>query len=258
VGVEDLSLQGNANTTVGIINGQSEDMSYVRRVSMYQIGGIGLKIWQGRSTTSGHNSGPYSDITFDTGSVTGSSTTVCAEILTVSTRGIHGLTCTMESGTAPFAVQVDSSNNSVKDVLIRGAFTDGVQITSTASSNVLLNVTGVGVTNLIHLESGNTTPNLSVMGASSSGGTYTMLDSVTSTMLNDPYIAMYVVGASGVGGNGYSRYTTSTNPSAVTWRVGSSVPTTASCSKGSLFSDTSGTLYACTESDMENAWASLP
>ena len=254
VGVEDVALQGGANgasVAGGIVNGQSQDMSYVRRVSIYQIGGIGLKIWN-----TAHNSGPYSDITFDSGTL-GSSSTVCAQILSVSTRGIHGLTCKSESSTIPtLAVQVDSSNNSIKDVRIQG-FGDGVVVGSTANalSNVLFNITGgTSVNHVVHLDATHTVKDVSIMGVSNGGNSSsdTILDDVTVTTLSDAYVAMYVLGEStSIGGSNlaYSRFTTSTNANAETWAAGSGTPSGA-CTKGSLFSDTAGTgdLYVCTSS----------
>jgi hypothetical protein len=256
IAVEDLTLQGAA-TVNGIINGQSQDMSYVKRVSMYQIGGIGLKVWQD-SGNSGQNSGPYSDITFDAGTGA-SSTTVCAEILSISTRGLHGLNCTFENATGtppPFAVQIGSSNNSVRDAHISGGFTDGIQVTSGASGTLLFNITGgSGVEYLIDLLSGNSAPNVSVMGASNGGSTYTLYDEMTSTKLNDSYLAMYVLGVSAVGGDGYSRFTTSVNPAAVPWGQSNGNPP-SQCNKGALYSNTSstGNLYVCTAS---NTWSPL-
>jgi len=262
VSVEDLALQGGSNgaNVSGIINGQSQDMSYVRRVSMYQIGGIGLKVW-----SNAQNSGPYSDITYDNGGV-GSSSTECAEI-DVSTRGLHGLFCKSESVTPSAAVIVDASNNSIKDVHILGTttagFTDGIQVKDTASSDVLFNVSGgTGVTNLIHLEKSGSTAaqDISIMSAASGGSTNTIEDSVTSTTLDDAYVGMYVLGVSGVGGSGYSRFTTSvtTSPNAVTWGVTSSSTFPSACAKGSLLSYTSsssGSLNVCTVS---GTWKSLP
>lgn len=262
VSVEDLTLQGGSNgaNINGIINGQSQDMSYVRRVSMYQIGGIGLQVW-----SNAQNSGPYSDITYDNGG-DGSSSTECVEI-DVSTRGFRGLFCKAESVTPSAAVIVNSSNNSIEDVHIlgtaTGGFTDGIQVKDTASSDVLFNITGgTGVTNLVHLEKSGSTAaqDISVMSASNGGSTNTIWDSVTSTTLTDAYVAMYVLGVSGVAGSGYSRFTTSinTNANTVTWGVGSSSTLPSTCAKGSLFSytnSTSGTLNVCTAS---GTWASLP
>jgi hypothetical protein len=262
VGVENLELVGGTNgaSVSGIINGQSQDMSYVRRVSMYQIGSIGLKVWN-----NAQNSGPYVDISVNNAGL-GSSTTECAE-LDVTTLGIRGLNC-QGTASASAAVVVDAPNNTVKDVQIQGTFSDGIQLKPgallPASSDVLFNISGsgTGITRVVHIETGSPNPeNISIMGVSngnSGGGTVTILDSVTNTSLNDSYIGMYVLGVPGVSGNGYSRFTTSTNTAAVTWGSGTALP--ASCNKGSLFSCTSGTsctndLYVCTAS---GTWSSLP
>lgn len=265
VAVEDLALQASTTgaNVIGILNGQSQDMSYVRRVSMYGIGGIGLKVWN-----LAHNSGPYSDISFDNAGL-GNSTTECVE-LDVTTRGVHGLSCASETITPAAMVVVNSNNNTIKDVQIQGTssapITDGVQVTDTASSNVLFNISGgPGVTYVVHLvKSGsNAAQDISVMGAATSGGsgTYSIWDEVTSTTLADSYVAMYVLGVSGVSGNGYSRFTTSTNlnPNAVTWGTGNALP--ASCAKGSLFSCrgcTTPDLYVCTTGGTTGTWMSLP
>jgi hypothetical protein len=253
VGIENLELAGGTNgaSVSGIINGQSQDMSYVNRVSMYQIGGIGLKVWN-----NAENSGPYTDISFNDGELGGTSTE-CAE-LDVTTLGIRGLNCQGSSSTAATtAVLVDAPNNTIKD----------------AYSDILFNISGgTNLTNLVHIETGSPNPqNISIMGVHNNGGASvnTIQDSVTSTYLDDSYIAMYALGVSGVSGNGYSRFTTSTNTNTVTWGTGGTVP--ASCSKGSLFSCTGGSsctsnsscvsgssgsgVYVCTASGV---WCSLP
>ncbi len=258
VSVEDLALNGGTKgaSISGIINGQSRDMSYVRNVSMTQIGGTGLKVW-----SLAGNSGPYTNINFDSGTI-GSSTTICAQVVStatvnVPTRGIHGLTCNSESSTSPnIAVQIDASNNVVEDVQISG-FEDGIVMGATANvsstSNVVLNATGSStVTDLIHLETTGTVEDISLMGVSANGSAVTIKDDVSSTpSLSDSHIAMYVLGQStpiSSSGNGYSRFTTSTSANVVTWGVGSSAPTTP-CNKGSLFSlspsSNNGNLYVC-------------
>lgn len=251
ISVEDLALVGpssTSNTVSGIVNGQSEDMSYVRRVSMYKLGGIGLQV-----QNNAQNSGPYSDINYDTGGA-GSSTTECIE-LDVSSRGVHGLSCKSETSTPSAAVVVNSSNNSIKDVQILGTFTDGIQVSTTASSDVLFNIAGgTGVSNLVHIETGSASPqDISIMSVSKSGSANTILDNVTTTTLDDAFVAMYVLGLPGVGGDGHSRFTTSvtTTPNAVTWGAGTTLPST--CAKGSLFSYTGTSmnppdLYVCTAS----------
>src|SRR5579863_1178548 len=87
ISVENLTLDGQGQMIDGIDNGFSQDLSYVDHVSMYQILGTGLSV-----SGSASNSGPYSNITFDTGSYAGGTATVCASINGLTgTRGIHGL-----------------------------------------------------------------------------------------------------------------------------------------------------------------------
>jgi len=61
--VENLTLDGLAQSVDGIINQYAQNNSYVDHVRIYQILGTGLNI----STTGANNSGPYSNILFDTG-----------------------------------------------------------------------------------------------------------------------------------------------------------------------------------------------
>jgi hypothetical protein len=267
VGVEDLALQGNASAAnSGIVNGQSQDMSYVRRVSMYQLGGIGLKLQIGGATASAKNSGPYSQITFDAGAA-GSTNTICAQILATATvnlptRGLHGISCS-SNATSSVGIQLDSSNNSIEDVHIQG-FSDGIVIGSTANvsatSNVLLNVNGNSdVNNLIHLEDVGTVADIGIVGINANGSAVSLEDDVSaspSLKLSDAYIAMYMLGEStpiSSSFNAYSRFTTSTSPSIVTWASGSTSPAGSTCAnKGSFFSyaptSGSGDLFLCTGS----------
>lgn len=248
VAIENLALQGGTNgaNVSGILNGQSQDMSYVHRVSMYQIGMVGLKV-----QNNAQNSGPYSEITFDNGGL-GSSSTECAE-LDVSTRGIRGLVCNAENITSAVAVNLNSSNNFVKDVQVQG-FKEGIQVQSGVSSAALFNITGgSGVTDVVHLASSTTTRDISIMGVSTNGSMNSILDEVTLTStqpISDSSVALYVLGESTSIGNahvGYSRFTTSTNPNVATWGAGTSIPSGICANKGSLFSATGGTgdLYVC-------------
>lgn len=255
VSLENLTLDGQGQSINGIVNSNSQTGSYVDHVSLYQILGTGL-LAEGNA----NNSGPYSNITFDTGGSSGLASTVCAQILGLSaTRGIHGLSCNSETNDAQAAVLLDSSSNTLEDVRIVG-FYDGIRVGANgdAQSNVLVNVTGdtnptgVGGTTpiiVVHITSGtgNTVSDLSIMGANNAGGssgTITIKDDLTSTSLLDTSVGIYALGKNL--NNGYSRFTTS--PSAATWGVGSSAPGTSSCSPGSLYSNTSGNpkaLYVC-------------
>jgi hypothetical protein len=240
ISVENLTLDGQGGSINGIVNQSSQDFSYVDHVSLYQIRSTGLLV-----STSANNSGPYSNITFDTGGYAGTSETVCAQINGLSgTHGLHGLSCTSETNDAPAAVLLDSSNNSISDVGIVG-FYDGVLVGANASaqSNVLRNIIGdtthpSGLTpvNTVHISNNHTVTDLSIMGFSNSGvsGTYTLEDDVTGPHLSDAIVGVYALGEKDSVTGGYSRYTTS--PNLPTWAVGTNSPPSGSCIRGSLYS----------------------
>ena len=236
-------------------------------VLLYHIIGVGFDV-STASTSSAQQSGPYTNITFDSG---GSYGGVCAKLGASGTRGIHGLTCISETN-AGDAVYVDSSNNSLEDILIKGFF-NGIVVGAHAQAhgNVLINVYGdttappTGATvNVVNISTTNAVTDLSIIGiANPYGGTLnnTINDNVTSTALADNAIAMYILGEASSGG--YSRFTTSQN--AVTWAAGRSGATLPSnCSTpGSLYSDTTssgptaGALYVC-KPGSPNAWTIVP
>jgi hypothetical protein len=291
ISVEDLSLNGSGIAGVGILNENSQEHSYVARVSMYQIPGTGLQIGgagqDGNGCCQAQNSGPYSNILVAPGTAATSST-VCAQVLgEPDTRGIHGITCEA-NGTPEAAILLDSDNTTIEDAHLDG-FHDGILVGSMASesnnvqSNVLFNITGSvdfgPMTNLIHISKaspGNTT-DLTILGATSindSNGnpTNTIQDDETGTAgttlpyTTDPHVGMYVLGQPMSGSASspeYSRFTTS--PSVPTWGFGnlSSITITgkACTSLGALFSNTSGsnagtnTLFACVPSSATvNSW----
>ena len=80
---------------------------------------------------------------------------MCANF-SVSTRGIHGLTCntTVTGSNMPLAaVLLDGSNNSIEDVQILG-FKNGILVgkNAAAQNDVAPNISGnSGVTNVIHI-----------------------------------------------------------------------------------------------------------
>jgi len=146
ISVERLTIDGLGNAVNGIVNPNAGPNSYVDHVTLYQIRGIGLLV-----ENNADGSGPYSNITFNTGSYAGTTATACAQISNVTsatnssasggTRGIHGLVCSSNSPDAPAGVLLDSSNNTIEDVKVVG-FYDGVLVGSNAParSNVLVNV----------------------------------------------------------------------------------------------------------------------
>jgi len=100
ISVENLTLDGTGATVVsGIVNQYAGDLSYVDHVGLYRILGTGLSVFG-----SANKSGPYSNITFDLGGNSGTSSTICASINQLTgTRGIHGLTCISENNVPPAA-----------------------------------------------------------------------------------------------------------------------------------------------------------
>jgi hypothetical protein len=252
ISIENLVLDGQGQSINGIVNQESQALTYIDHVSLYQILGTGLSVFNSAS-----HSGPYSNVTFDTGAYSGVSSTTCANINGLTdTHGLHHWSCKSETNDGAAGILLDSSNNTLEDVRLVG-FHDGIRVgaNATAQSNVLLNIygdTAGGLTpiNTVHIESvGNTVTDLSIMGLANGGGsgTYTLRDDLTSTLLSgasDPSVGIYALGKSANGG--YSRFTTS--PNAATWGVGSSAPGTTSCSPGSLYSNTGGSpkaLYVC-------------
>jgi hypothetical protein len=249
ISVEGVVLDGNSQNVIGVQNSSAQDGSYVDHVALFQIMGTGLLV-----SGSAQNSGPYSNITFDTNGSTAPSGS-CAQIKNVSgaTRGLHGITCISHTQ-AGNAISLDSSNNSIEDVRIVGWDT-GVMVGSqgAASSNVLLNITGdTAGTSLepvyvVQVSKLNTVSDLAIVGVSTAitnSYTYTLYDQLTSSSptITTP-VGLYVLGDSS--GGGYSRFTTV--PSVATWAVGAGVPPPSSaCASGSLFTNTTGGhLYVC-------------
>jgi hypothetical protein len=135
ISVENLNLDGQGQAINGIVNAFSQDLSYVDHVSLYQILGTGLSV----SGNASH-SGPYSNVTFDTGSYSGVSATTCASINGLSdTRGLHHWSCKSETHDATAGILLDSSNNTVEDVRLIG-FYDGIQVGANAIPKLKLDL----------------------------------------------------------------------------------------------------------------------
>jgi hypothetical protein len=252
ISIEKLILDGKGQGISGIVN-QYSSASYVDHVSLYQILGTGLSLLGGAS-----NSGPFTNINFDTGGYSGVKGTVCVSINGLSnTRGIRGLSCTSRTYDASAAVLLDSSSNLIKGVTIVG-FYDGILVgeNAPAQSNVLVNVIGdtscviCGTTPIraIHISSiktggTNNVQDLSILGvANDVSGTYTIWDDLTGAQITDPFVELYALGKPA--NNGYARFTTS--PSYPAWEVGAAAPSTSgTCTKGSMYSCT-GSSMKCT------------
>ncbi len=244
VSIEDVALDGQGIPSLdGIDNSNSQELSYVNRVNLYGVLGFGLKLGSGAQ-----NSGPYSNIVFNSASA---SAAACVQILNVSTQGVHGLTCESNPD-SQVAIYLDGSNNTLEDVRIVG-FYDGVRIGSqaVAKSDVLRNIFGdtspSGPTTPVHVIHITPQPlnvsDLVIMGVGNAfeGSTTTIYDQLTSTpglTLTDHYIGMYAVGESAQIGSGnlaYSRFTTS--PNAATWGAGNGDESGNCAVTGSLYSN---------------------
>jgi hypothetical protein len=259
--IEHLALNGNGSVN-GIVNCCAQELSRVTDV-LIENATTGLNI----SDKYAENSGPYSNLKIlnvNTCLSIGPGATAGIP----NTRGVHGLNCSVNSGTTP-AITIDSPNNTLEDITISGSTNqDGILIGSQAAaqSNTLYNVQGTGLKNVIHI-SGTTPSNASncpntkanvcditMAAISNSGSTTTIQDDLISTTqgIQDSTVALYVVGeavqniASGSTSNiGYSRFTTATvSGNTPTWLVGSTAPT-SSCAVGTLYSCT-GTSTQCT------------
>jgi hypothetical protein len=260
VGIADLTVNGNgqmAGTTpiIGILNQNSQELSFVDHVTISNVTGTGLFLGDsGAGSGNARNSGPYSNLWINSGS-SATSATSCIEIQT-RTRGIHGVTCTAEAGTSGSAagIHLDANSNTLEDIHLEGVV-DGILVgdTASASSNVLLNITGgpsgggTGpIKNVIHISAAKPVSDLSILGVYNEGvSNDTIQDDVTSTDLTDTTIGMYALGEALAGG-GYSRF--STSPNVPAWFVSGSSPS-GTCVNGSLFSNKGGssgsTLWVC-------------
>jgi hypothetical protein len=273
--VEDLALNGGGQSIDGILNMDSQELTYAKRVSFFNFAGVGLQVGapcNGVNTceyyAQGQNSGPYEQIYYS-----GSGT--CAQIYGAGIRGIHGITCVGSSSPAA-GILLDSSSNTLEDVTLSG-FKDGIKIGSLSTSSptqseswndALINIHGSAINNLIHICGSQVTQpclpastpapqDLNLLSVSSTGGT-TIQDDVTNTPLTDSHVGIYALGepqATLATGTGNSRFTTSSNlPS---WFVGTaqlgSGITSLTCpaaAQGSIYTATTGsaangTLWGC-------------
>jgi hypothetical protein len=278
VGIEHLTLDGNSQAVNGIVNNDtSEELSYVNDVALLNIGGTGLLIKGSATNPGGTNSGPYSNIYY-------SGAGTCANINgTKSTRGIHGLTCVTTNSSGPL-VFIDGSNNSIEDLTLTyvpsdgpaGPSLDGILVGSLAAaqSNVLINISGNNLANVVHVSNATSTQSncppqntnnsatvnnvcdLTLLGIGSASSN-AIKDDLTSTILTDATVGLYVVGEqvfAGTNSVGYSRFTTS--PNLPTWLIGSGTPG-SSCATGSLYSNTQGPISSTLSTCVATAWKTV-
>jgi hypothetical protein len=148
VSVEGVILSDTVNGRSGvggILNANSQELSYVNRVSFLNLPGTGLQVGLPTGSsgpTLAQNSGPYSNIWAEMG--TAASGAHCAQIITVQTRGIHGMTCVASNGATPASgILLDAHNNVLENIHFEG-FQDGILVGSLqlAASNTLINING--------------------------------------------------------------------------------------------------------------------
>ena len=271
--IEHLALYGNG-TVNGIVNCCAQELSHVKDVSVSNVN-VGLWLNDGFA----ENSGPYTDLTINAVTCLRIGPAITAPPLTApvlaGTRGVHGLNC--RSMGSP-AINVDGVNNTLEDISITGNGSgDGLLIgqNGPASGNVLVNIQGSGLGNLIHLSqetsavysnppapacpgpvngqnqtSANNVCDTTILSATLSGSGNTIEDDLvlpnqSDIFVADPNVAMYVLGEPVVGTAGgtssvlgYSRFTTATrSATAPTWLFGTGAPT-GNCNVGSLYSCT--------------------
>jgi hypothetical protein len=270
ISVEDLTLNASGATGLtvdGILNLDSQELTYARRVSLLGITGTGLQNGVVNHGNLGQNAGPYEQIYFSS-----QNGTACAQIYGAGMRGIHGITCIGNTSASinGGAILVDSSSNSFEDVFVDG-FRDGILVGSQASTssrawgNVLFNINGGGsVTNVVHLcgsavttacpsTSGIAVQDTNIVGVTSGNASGKSIDDEASNVtLADTHVGMYALGepvSVVTGGIGNSRFTTS--PSVPSWFVGGHpavTHSTCSAAAGSIYStpaSTVGTAWAC-------------
>jgi len=271
--IEHLALNGNNILGLnGIVNYCSQELSYVDDVALTNFGSGGTGLWLNDRSD---DSGPYTNISY-------SGSGICAQLFNApsasggnlnQTRGIHGLSCIMGGSASTPAIYLDAPNNSLEDIYITStsSLQDGILVGSQAntSNNVLFNVQGSGLANVIHISTLHTVNDLSILGltctGSGGGGACpgnSINDLVTGTTLTDPNVGMYIIGEPVTGSGstvGHSRFTTSVNHTssagAVSWLVGPQAPL-GNCAAGSLYSCTDAhncntlslpyTLWECT------------
>lgn len=274
ISIEGLTLNAASQAVNGILNMDSQELSYAKRINLINFSGskntgnavaVGLQIGapcNGVGTCAyyaqAQNSGPYEQIYY-------SGAGTCAQIFGAGIRGFHGITCAGTSSPAA-GILLDSSSNTLEDVTLSG-FTDGIKIGSQSTTgpiqseawnDALINITGSAGTNLIHIcsaTSGSCVPtsapvpqDLNIMGATSSAGT-TIQDDITTTKLTDPSVALYALGEPASSGTGNSRFTTS--PNWPTWFIGTSQSVTglACPADGSIYTSSGtssmGTIWGC-------------
>jgi hypothetical protein len=277
--IKNLVLDGNGDTINGINDVVAGSGALVDHVGLYRIGGTGLLIGGLNTSQAAQNSGPYTNITFDVGSIVTNANTSCLQIQgSVATKGIHSFRCISHDTNALAGIRIDSSNNTIEDVILQG-FYDGILIGANgpASSNYIANVVDTSVStqywSTVHIANTHPVADLSIVGVSNDCTvansqpckTVTIQDDWNTAAISDTIVGAYMIGNRNSTG-AFSRFSTSTQVSAQVsttnvpvWLTGTTVPATNSActTVGTLYSNPSG-LWLCANTTAGLVWASLP
>jgi hypothetical protein len=281
ISISNLAINGaNGGTVVidGIWNLYAGDSSYVDHVNISQVAGNAIVIGNNAA-----DSGPYSNIAISPSGLC-VSTTACVKLgdangLPLSTRGIHGMTCTCTGtgatgGTGTAGIWLNSPNNTLEDLHFEG-FIDGIRVgnltpnsgeTINTRANVLININGDGnkidtMTNLVHVcsptvltgtacgNSNNVVSDLTMydVAASRACGTCNLTnviqDDLTGNLIPFQNALATSVNTYVLGeafsSGSYSRFATNPTAGIATWGVGSTAQVTGSSCQ-------SGSLYSNT------------
>ncbi len=276
VAIEELSLNGNNEATMGILNQNSQEHSYVRNVVISNVSGTGLTV----NTNDSGNSGPYENLLITAGTSSAAQCVVFGGSNPnngpAGLRGLHGLTCMGNGSASSTGIDLNTANTTVENILV-GGFTNGIVVgdlsnTASPTSNawpvqgvVLENIwaaalSGFTMTNLIELsnagncDSGNcfgtTTSDIDLLGINNTVATNTINDQLTGyivTKAQAQNVAVYILGQplyypSVLTGTPAQMTRFTTVPSQTSWGTGSNNVTNGTCTTvGSFYSNTAGT-----------------
>jgi hypothetical protein len=269
--IDNLVLDGKGQNIIGISDTTAGPGVRVNHVGLFRLAGTGLYI------SGATDSGPYTDITFDVGNTTTNAGTTCAQIINSGgTKGIHGLRCISYDTNAAAGLRIDSSDNTIENVVVQG-FQDGVLIGSQGAaqnnhlSNIVDSTSPTQYHSSVHITNTNPVTDLTIVGVNNecmpntSCKQVTIQDDVTSSTISDTVVGTYFLGNENVTTAGYSRFSStvsvSSGPNVPTWLIGTVAPTNASCSSvGTLYSNTIGSgagLWVCANTTSGLVWTAI-
>jgi hypothetical protein len=255
VAIDGLTLDGSGLDIGGIVNTNSEGLSYANQLTIREVLGTSTTP-VAALTSSAPGVSRYTNIQSGSGSFTDNSTTECVALSQSSgLGGVHGMTCTGSDPAPSAALFLDASSNSVEDLHFEG-FGDGVLVANVG--NLLLNVetstSTIGPSNYAAYlcgsssaspcpTSGVNATDTVVLGLSSGGiatKPNTLKDDVTGTTLlnsTDSSVAMYVLGEPDPSSSTSSFSRLSSSPRFPTFGEGNGTPGTTCSSPGSVYSN---------------------